>query len=220
MASNRSRNLQKGDKMKRLKKAIDEKSMKVLNFQQTEENELKYQILGSTGSFYDVIFNENNFSCSCPDHARSQSYCKHIYLVYIKIFHLIPDVEAVGNNLNTMQFRMMKGAHERFMELRKKKEEEQANTSSRDVLEGYRFNKEDECSICFDIFGEQKIFGCKHCKNCFHDVCMQAVFRVNSKCPLCRGNIHKDDMENKDDEEEDKEVNDLANRIKNTIFDM
>ncbi len=219
MASNyRTKRVQdKGDRMRRLKKAIDEKSMKVLNFEQTEENELKYEILGSTGTYYDVIFNNNSFCCSCPDHERTQSYCKHIYLVYIKIFHLIPDVEATGNSLNEMQFRMMKGAHQRFMELRKKKEEENSSASN-NVLEGYRFNKEDECSICFDVFGEEKIFGCKHCKNCFHDVCMQAIFRINSKCPLCRGTVGKDDMENK--EEEDSEVVDLAKKIKNTIFDM
>lgn len=210
----------KNDRMRRLKKAIDEKSMKVMNFQQeNDEEELKYQILGSTGSFYDVVFNKETFSCTCPDHARSHSYCKHIYLVYIKIFHLIPDVEAFGNKMNVMQYQMMKMGHRRFMEMNQKKIEEMEKRQQSNPLEGYRFNKEDECSICFDVFGDAKIFGCKTCKNCFHDACMTAIFRINSKCPMCRSDIKRDDME-KAGEEEDPDVKALSEKIKNTIFDM
>lgn len=211
----------KNDRMRRLKKAIDEKSMKVLNFQQDNVEEgLKYQILGSTGSIYDVVFDKEHFSCTCPDHARSHSYCKHIYLVYIKIFHLIPDVEAFGNKIHAMQYQMMKLGHERFMEMNKEKIEEMQKKQSENPMEGYRFNKEDECSICFDVFGEARIFGCKTCKNCFHNACMTAIFRINSRCPMCRSSISKDDMKKPEEEEEDPEVKALAERIKNTIFDM
>ncbi len=225
------------DKMKRLKKAIDEKSMKVLNYIQNEEHKLHYKILGSTGTVYDVFFmeplqnqnlnqtnvtttnneeeQEGKMTCSCPDHDRHKSFCKHIYLVYIKIFHLIPDIEAVGNKINKMQYQMMKNGHERFMMLRQQKSEE--NKSRTNPLEGYRYNPSDECSICFDEFGELPLFGCKTCKNCFHDSCMTAIFKYNSKCPMCRSNISKNDKV--EEEEDDKEVSELARRIKNTIFD-
>ena len=243
MSTNRRYKNQSGeqttnDKMKRLKKAIDEKSMKVLNYIQNEEHKLHYKILGSTGTVYDVFFmepmgqnnsnttttttneevieQEGKMSCSCPDHDRHKSFCKHIYLVYIKIFHLIPDIEAVGNRINKMQYQMMKNGHERFMTLRQQKTEE--NKKRTNPLEGYRYNPEDECSICFDVFGELPLFGCKTCKNCFHDSCMTAIFRYNSKCPMCRSNISKNDMK-ENEEEEDKEVSDLAKKIKNTIFD-
>jgi hypothetical protein len=205
----------KEDKMKRLKKAIDEKSMKVLNYEQVNENELSYHILGNSGSFYDVKFTNTQMSCSCPDHARHHSYCKHIYLVYIKIFHLIPDLDAVGNGITEMQFVMMRNAHDRFMEAQTKKKEIMESRTSK--WNGYRFNKDDECPICFDVYGEMSIFGCKTCKNCFHMGCMESIFRYNSKCPMCRSVVRKTDVEA---EEEDKEVDEIANRIKNTILDL
>ncbi len=202
------------DKMKRLKKAIDEKSMKVLDFTQMDiENQLMYKILGSTGTFYDVIFSKEKMSCTCPDHDRHKSYCKHIYLVYIKIFHLIPDLEATGNAITEMQYILMKNAHEKFMEGYKKKMEE--NEKHKDKMKGYRFHKEDECSICFDIFGDLPVFGCKTCKNCFHDHCMTTILKYNPKCPMCRSSISKSDKE----EDVDEEVDELAKRIKNTILD-
>ncbi len=206
----------KDDKMKRLKKAISEKSMKVLNFLQSEEDELKYQILGSTGTIYDVIFNNQKMSCTCPDHERHKSYCKHIYLVYIKVFHLVPDLEATSNTVNDMQFLMMKNAHEKFMEQRKSSAKALEEDKQKSKYAGYRYCEEDECSICFDIFGQQKIFGCKTCKNVFHDHCMTAIFKYNSKCPMCRSSISKEEEK---EEEEDEEVKNITNRIKNTIFE-
>jgi len=165
----------KVDKMKRLKKAIDEKSMKVMNYEQENEEELRYHILGNSGSYYDVTFTSSEMSCTCPDHQRHQSYCKHIYLVYIKIFHLIPDLDATGNRIHEMQFLLMKNAHNEFMQTQKRKMEE--NQKKNQQWEGYRFNKEDECPICFDIFGEQTIFGCKTCKNCFHRHCIDTIMK-------------------------------------------
>lgn len=204
----------KDDKMKRLRKAINEKSMKVLNFIQNNNEELNYQILGSTGSIYDVKFNNEKMCCSCPDHQRHKSYCKHIYLVYIKVFHLIPDLEATSNAVNETQFMILQNAHNTFMN--KRNEEKKTDSVQINKYEGYRYCEEDECSICFDIFGKQKLFGCKTCKNVFHDVCMAAIFRYNPKCPMCRIPIKK---ESEEVEEEDEDIKNITNRIKSTILD-
>ncbi len=202
------------DKIKRLKKAVDDKSMKVINFIQNNEDELVYNILGSTGSFYDVKFtkpinnNKGYMTCTCPDHARHHSFCKHIYLVCIKVFKIIPDFEITSNELTEMQFILLKNNHAKFMESQSKIKKEE------DTLNGYRFNREDECSICFDIFGENSIYGCKTCKNCFHQSCIDALvrFSARSRCPMCRGSIQQNNSNN------EEEVQNLVDIMRNTFI--
>ncbi len=205
------------DKIKRLKKAVDDKSMKVMNFIQNNDEELSYNILGSQGNFYDVKFTKPSegqpkgyMTCTCPDHAKHHSFCKHIYLVYIKVFKLMPDMEITSNELTEMQYILLKNNHDRFMESQKKVNREE------DRLSGYRFNKDDECSICFDIFGENNIYGCHSCKNCFHQSCINALlnFSSRSKCPMCRGPI----QQNNSNQDEDQEVQNLADQIRSTFL--
>ncbi len=210
------------DKLKRLRKAIDEKSMKVLNYVQNEQdrdNILKYSILGSTGSIYNVNFEKGNdektgqMSCSCPDHENHKSYCKHIYLVYLKIFNIMPDLNVSGNTITNNQFELLNRGQDLFLKKMLEKNNKNDETTTNNDC---RMGPEDECPICFDLMGNQPLFSCKTCKNGFHHSCIQMIFKYNSKCPMCRSNIknNEDDSEN----EKDEDVDALTNRIRSIYF--
>ncbi len=212
----------RNDKMKRLRKAIGEKNMKVLEFysnhedESIENQELKYKILGSSGTHYEVRFTPERMSCTCPDHSRRYSCCKHIYLVYIKIFNLIPNLDDGVNRITPEKFIELQMAHINFMRKQELKRREREERGSETVMTGYRFHPEDECSICFDILGTEDIFGCNCCKNCFHRQCMMTITRYNSKCPMCRTYITVDDV-NREVEEIDEDIQHITEEIKKLV---
>jgi NAD-dependent SIR2 family protein deacetylase len=49
-------------------------------------------------------------------------------------------------------------------------------------------DENDDCSICFEIYGKEKVSQCQECKNFFHKECISIWLRKSSRttCPLCR----------------------------------
>ena len=113
-------------KIQRLKRAIDEKSMKVIDYNYMNDNLLIYKVLGNRGVFYDVKISKNDeISCACIDQKKTKSYCKHIYLIYVKVFNILPTVDLSTfitdeyfNNLVTRTISPLKAAAIKYVLLR------------------------------------------------------------------------------------------------------
>lgn len=70
----------------RIERALNQRLYLISQQDNSTENESsrKYVVLGSTGNVYDVEFCSDP-SCSCPDHQKSDSFCKHILFIMLKV---------------------------------------------------------------------------------------------------------------------------------------
>lgn len=154
----------------RLRRAMNEKSMKVLSFEVTDDN-LSFEVCGSTENEYTICFSDDHFTCTCPDFVKRRTFCKHVYLVFLKILQIVPDVDASGNSVDTTLVR------QKFEEYR---------SCPIDMREAQ------ECPICFDGF-EGAPFVCTACRNGFHRACIDEMLsRGRSGCPMCRSELRTD----------------------------
>jgi len=153
----------------RLDKAINDKTMSVISYS-SNESTLSFEVLGSMKkNTYLVTFNDE-FNCNCPDFQRHKQICKHIYLIYIKVFRiLIPDTSS--NKINSLQKALIMEANNAFWNRKKKIS---------------RSNSEDECTICFDKLGHS-FYVCDTCLNGFHNHCINKL--CQPVCPICRSDI-------------------------------
>ena len=189
----------------RLKRSINEKDMKVIemNYHDNDnEKMLKYVVLGNSGKFYNVKIPLNdNIHCECIDHRNTRSFCKHIYLIYVKILKIIPDLDNISLFVNDEIFNNLIIKHNEFINKK--------NNDNKDIKIDIR-NKQDDCSICFISLDECKeIYACYECKNGFHMLCIDQMIKFHNKCPLCRSIIKKD-LEN-----ENKDIINLIKKIEN-----
>jgi hypothetical protein len=182
-------------KIDRLKRAVNEKSMKVIDTSVTE-SKLTYIVLGNRGVCYDVVFEcGKDTKCKCIDQCKTKSFCKHIYLIYVKIFNNIPSGDSLS--VTPEIFETLTGYHSAFI--------------NRVPLDIKVRNESDDCSICFDPVDTQLgIYCCRVCKNGFHSECIHQMLKFSNRCPLCRTDINF----NPDPEETDAIIN-LTRQIKN-----
>jgi len=186
-------------KIQRLKRAIDEKSMKVINYNYIDDNVLIYKVLGNRGVYYEVEIPKNDdISCECIDQKKTKSFCKHIYLIYVKVFNILPSTD-LSTFITEDYFDNLVISHNNF--LNKK------NTNKKEIK--LRNEDDDECSICFDNYSKQETYGCKKCRNGFHMKCIKEMMTFSKLCPMCRCDI---DFSN--EEYEDEEVIKLEKKIK------
>ena len=181
-------------KIDRLKRAVNEKSMKVIDTSVTD-TKLTYKVLGNRGVCYDVTFECDKYTkCKCIDQCKSKSYCKHIYLIYVKIFNIIPS----GDSLLVTQeiFNDLTECHSAF--------------TNRAPVDVELRNEDDDCSICFEPIQQTGAYCCRLCKNGFHTECIHQMLKFSNRCPLCRSDINF----NHDPEETDAIIN-LTRQIKN-----
>jgi hypothetical protein len=158
----------------RLKRAVHEKSMKVLSCTCTDDR-LDFLVCGSTENEYTISFKENCFTCSCPDFERRRTFCKHVYLVYLKVLQIVPNIDEASGG-NTVDTSVILSAY--------------ANYASRTT----EMRESHECPICFDEFSEgQTPVICSLCRNGFHDSCVNEMRkRGHTNCPFCRSELRTD----------------------------
>ncbi len=200
--------MQDNKKIERLKRAIDEKNMKVIEINNSTNNLLSYKVLGNRGVSYNVKLELNkNISCACIDQKKTKSFCKHIYLIYVKILNILPTTD-LSTFIDENTFNDLLTKHNAFINKRN-------NIVRPEVV--LRNSDEDECSICFDVYSNNPnnpdTYCCKTCRNGFHMLCIHEMIKYSaSKCPLCRTDIN---FNNNDDYEDDETVKQLAEQIKN-----
>jgi len=160
----------------RLKRAVNEKSMKVLSCTCTDDH-LDFLVCGSTENEYTISFKENHFTCSCPDFVKRRTFCKHVYLVYLIVIQIVPDIDEASGGGNTVDTSVILSAYA-------------TNYASRSV----EMRESNECPICFDEFAEgQTPFVCSLCRNGFHDSCVTEMRnRGHTNCPFCRSELRTD----------------------------
>jgi hypothetical protein len=159
--------------VQRLRRAVQETHMKVLS----HTDDLTFVVCGSTLNDYTIKFKDDKFSCDCMDHRRRRTFCKHVYLVYMKVLHIVPDVNQTDNRVPT---ELIREAYASF---------KTRQTSSPEMREAV------ECPICFDALAESVNYVCRVCQNGFHQSCIdEVVTRGRHDCPMCRAEIRTGDF--------------------------
>ena len=201
--------MQDSKKIERLKRAIDEKNMKVIDLS-SDNNLLSYKVLGNRGVHYKVKLELNkNISCACIDQKKNKSFCKHIYLIYVKILNILPTPD-LSTHIDQDIFNDIVNRHNNFINKR--------NNLINQPNIILRNSEDEECSICFEIYSNKPdnpdTYCCKTCRNGFHMICINEMIKYSSsKCPMCRTNIKFNNI-NDIDIENDETVKQLSEQIK------
>lgn len=150
---------------------------------------IKFSILGNTGKVYSVIFNletnkinqsDDAVSCTCPYFSTHNEVCKHIYLVYIKVFRIIPEIISSLPELSLEQRRLLVNLYKNYVS---------ENITPPITSIESRSGPDDECPVCFDKLVGTRTYVCHKCRNSIHNDCIREVIKYNKHCPLCRGDI-------------------------------
>ena len=129
-----------------------------------------------------------HMNCSCPFYQQKNEVCKHISLVFLKIFRLIPDMLMASVKLSPPQQKMLWQLYQGY------RVTHNLNIKSSDNLTS-RLKAGDDCPVCFDkMNNEDKLYQCQQCKNSIHTSCMLEVVKHNSHCPLCRYEIESNSI--------------------------
>ena len=179
-----------------LERAITQVNMKVidrlaipLGANGDDGYHINFSILGNTGSIYSVIFNLSTgeinpadaaITCTCPYYSTHNEVCKHIYVVYIKVFRIIPDIVSSDPKISLEQRRLLVNLFKTYIA---------ENIAPPIASIESRTGPDDECPVCFDKLATTKNYVCHQCRNSIHNNCMREVIKYNKHCPLCRCDI-------------------------------
>ena len=159
---------------------------------------VKFEVLGSTGNVYTVVVAEIP-SCSCPD---SSVPCKHLLFVYLRVLRLpaesplLYQVALVPTELIEM-FALApadSGRHVMASDIVLQTFLHGAAPNvpgqSRSGVTRRAVDTTEDCSICFEPFGTERLVWCEvQCGNSLHAACMAMIVGHsdrNARCPLCR----------------------------------
>ena len=174
--------------MLRLQKSLSE-TIRLLRASK-KENEWEFSVRGQKLTVYEQKLTPITFSCTCPDHEKKQTFCKHLLFL----------VARVG-----LQMEMAAHLHS------KKKEWNESLFASCTLSWTNRLshlvgaapvsvknvkdvrNSGDDCSICFETMESKETITCETtCKNQFHKECIVHWLDFGNKtCPLCRTEWNK-----------------------------
>ena len=195
-----------------LERAITQINMKVIDRLATplgidgaDGYHINFSILGNTGNIYSVIFNlttgeinpaEAAITCTCPYYSTHHQVCKHIYVVYIKVFRIIPDIISSDPNISLGQRKLLVNLFKNYIT-----ENIAPPVTSIESRTGMGLRPidgssavrnsgpDDECPVCFEKLASSRNYVCHQCRNSIHNDCMREVIKYNKHCPLCRGDI-------------------------------
>lgn len=171
--------------MLRLQKSLSE-TIRLLRASK-KKNEWEFHVRGQRLTVYEQHVTPTTFSCTCPDHGKKQTFCKHLLFL----------VARVG-----LQMEMAAHLHS------KKREWNESSYTSCTLSWTTRLshlvgaepvsvknvrNSGDDCSICFESMESMETITCETtCKNQFHKECIvQWLDYGNKTCPLCRTEWNK-----------------------------
>ena len=164
---------------------------------------INFSILGNTGNIYKVGFTLNttdnsdkdgdgdfidsdddechkpSVSCTCPYYLTRDEVCKHIYVVYIKVFRVLPEVITSSPTLSLGQRQLLVSLYKNYVA--ENIAPPTGETSSRNC-------PDDDCPVCFEKLSTST-YTCHQCRNSIHKECMREVVKYNNHCPLCRADI-------------------------------
>lgn len=166
----------------RVKKALSEKIYVMEAIQATDE--WKFKVRGQSDSIYDVSFKPTKFSCSCPDHVKRHTFCKHLLYLICRVgvqMEIGHKVAARSREWNEEKFQACNVAWALRLKHRIVSDSPTPSESSLDDA---------CCPICYeDINPSEDTVHCESvCKNKFHRECINQwlTHATHSTCPLCR----------------------------------
>jgi hypothetical protein len=143
-----------------------------------ETDEWNLTVKGSSKSVYKIIMSENKVKCKCMDFNIRKNVCKHMYFILgrilkeSKILDKINTIYDIEDNFEVISIHLKKIL---------------SNHVSNEKDCNFEYNNKDNCSICFEEFGDESVEQCQlTCKNVFHSECVNLWLSQNNSCPLCR----------------------------------
>ena len=150
---------------------------------------INFSLLGNTGNIYSVFFNletsescnpaEAAITCTCPYYSTHRQVCKHIYVVYIKVFRVVPDIISPDPKLSLGQRQLLVNLYKNYVA---------ENIAPPSGETPSRNGPDDDCPVCFEKLSTST-YTCHQCRNSIHKECMREVVKYNNHCPLCRADI-------------------------------
>lgn len=159
-------------------------------------NAKKYAVLGSTGNVYQVRVGPL-VSCDCPDAAKG-NVCKHQLFVFLRVLRcaktsaLIYQRALLTSELTEIFSRrtaadakaLASSSVQSAYAVASGKAPEAASSSAAPRSDA------DDCPICFEALGSEKLEVCSTCRNGIHAECFSHWSRSKGggtvPCPLCR----------------------------------
>jgi len=167
----------------------------------------------STGvGYYELTFDPEGGSCSCPDFGRRGKPCKHMLCVLLRILKLkdtdFTSIEQVGESYDQITPTFLKLFHheatslpstneegeeakETVSEDEEHKKSETVNVKEEKPKPEETPTEEEMCLICLLEFipNEGTMSKCtSHCKRWLgHQECLNTWFQKSRCCPLCKG---------------------------------
>eukprot|EP00747_Dinoflagellata_sp_TGD_P087534 gnl/TRDRNA2_/TRDRNA2_163664_c0_seq1.p1 gnl/TRDRNA2_/TRDRNA2_163664_c0~~gnl/TRDRNA2_/TRDRNA2_163664_c0_seq1.p1 ORF type:complete len:380 (-),score=43.67 gnl/TRDRNA2_/TRDRNA2_163664_c0_seq1:248-1357(-) len=161
----------------------------------------QYAVLGSTGNVYKVEVG-SLVSCNCPD-ALKGNICKHQLFVFLRVLRTPRSSELIYQRslLSSERQQLFASAKrpvrsavarasvkEAYAEAtgrspKKRRKEEAENEPS------HRGDANDDCTICFEALGNEKLTVCGACRNAVHETCFRQWRQAKGRditCPFCR----------------------------------
>ena len=156
----------------RINRALSQK-IYLLNAENTKPSNWVFDVLGTTGSKYKVVFTDKVSRCSCKDYSMRRSPCKHIILVTMR----------VGGCSSDDIYRMTSRLEKALLKRLEKPETIQHKKCGRGIGE--------DCIICFDTVENDDSIECSTCGINIHSECMSMwIKKGKNVCPHCRSTFN------------------------------
>ncbi len=168
----------------------------------------------------DIDKSDCKISCNCPDHSihlqkKPELVCKHCCFILFKVLNMYKFDHGKIINICTKQtsnffndyifndtelqiidiiYHFMKNINTDNDFIKKELIDKYNNYKSTDYSfyeTPIKFNKEDNCPICFDKFGMKEKINCPTCNNCIHLECIRKWLSFKKSCPYCRSKTFK-----------------------------
>lgn len=139
-----------------------------MNILHSHSNERSWscQIQSQSKKKYDIYFDEQKYSCSCPDHVIRHNFCKHLLF----IINYVAKERTIAKQIS------------QFPQL-----------WNRDIFQKICFPSNiiniptnESCVICYEPI---TIYSCQcnfQCNAWFHNSCINRWLNQNNTCPHCR----------------------------------
>ena len=141
------------------------------------DNTWNLEVKASSKRIYKIKLDNTCAKCSCIDFKVRKKVCKHMYFILARIinFNNINEVQDISDNI------------ENISNLLKEKLSNVIIDNDNNDNNNYQYDKNDNCCICFEEFGDESLEQCKStCNNFFHTECINLWLTQNNNCPLCR----------------------------------
>lgn len=168
----------------RLNRALKNR-LYLISANQENSQEWNFSVEGTTGNIYNVNFNKEKLSCTCPDYRLRNNICKHIYFIIGRVLKDLSLMDELGNSPDISIFSVAKDLSERLNNVlydRLNKQKVEPNNLT--------IPEEECCPICYEDYEENEsadsLSRCNVCKKFIHTECLNVWLKRGGNCPLCR----------------------------------